>query len=658
MSPRSALLFSVLLFALLFAVFAAAQTSDVLISYWYNATPVKMCAIDNPSKCVYVLKLNFTTDPGKTYVLWAYQDYPFIGGMYTNTNYDMLSYVAVSSPLNAKIYIPAGYIYSSGQFYVNGTVSDKYTVCNTTFNYAFLIRQSGNYTVQNAPLPLYWLDPNTCVSYLYVATISSVTNFTKSLYLYIFYMPTARAKGGSWWLNATQHIYYFSFYGNPYIYCTGNYCYSGNEMFLFPVGLGFYVTPNGARYLTAILNRGPSVGWYGPKHFSALGNTTLDSGGGTVYLGATYANIVYTMPPAPGDGIVYMYVPSIGLTSGGELALIGDNFTAYLQLNGPYSASVSKNYMIIYAKRYSVNEVAISNGTDVYDVRAIACPAYKTAVPNDMSWLVTPIPLSRAKEIEVCNNHTITLYVGIYQTSSSPQAYSYVDEVKPGTCRRLRWDGAYSNTQTQMRIFNSTYNFCWSRPWVTVSGNYQNGWRYYIMPDGRLVAAYPIDPDAFYAAAWQALMQTLNQQLNATLAALQQWLSQQANATKNLQYFIASQPRFVGNIKMDSATSTWLRTTLNQLQKYQIVGASTSFGVVSLPAVLAAVAPAAAAAVAVAWAASRRDEDLTVTAAVAGIALALFGVLMVLIYGTASLSLVALGVVIAAAAAAWRRSSG
>jgi VIT1/CCC1 family predicted Fe2+/Mn2+ transporter len=66
-------------------------------------------------------------------------------------------------------------------------------------------------------------------------------------------------------------------------------------------------------------------------------------------------------------------------------------------------------------------------------------------------------------------------------------------------------------------------------------------------------------------------------------------------------------------------------------------------------------APAAAAAVAVAWAASRRDDDVATTAAVAGIALALFGILMTLIYGTSSLTLVALGIIVAAAAAAWKK---
>ena len=160
-----------------------------------------------------------------------------------------------------------------------------------------------------------------------------------------------------------------------------------------------------------------------------------------------------------------------------------------------------------------------------------------------------------------------------------------------------------------------------------------------------------------YDAMWQQIMQTMAQMYNATLDAVKQWLKQQANATQSLQSLAVSLPQFTGTIKMDSSTSTWLKTTLNELQKWKVVGSSASFGAVSLPAVPTAVAPAAAAAVAVAWAASRRDDDVATTAAVAGIALALFGILMTLVYGTNSLTLVALGVIVAAAAAAWRRIS-
>jgi len=94
---------------------------------------------------------------------------------------------------------------------------------------------------------------------------------------------------------------------------------------------------------------------------------------------------------------------------------------------------------------------------------------------------------------------------------------------------------------------------------------------------------------------------------------------------------------------------------LNEIQRVRIPGSPGGFSRVVTPIPPLAVAPAAAAAVAVAWAASRRDDDVVTTAAVAGIALALFGMLMTLIYGSESLLLVPLGIIIAAAAAAWRK---
>jgi len=477
------------------------------------------------------------------------------------------------------------------------------------------------------------------------------------MYLYIFYMPTARGKG-NWWLNGTQHIYRFNFHGDLRTYCTGSRCYDGHDMYLLPMGLGFYVTSNNTRIFTAVFLRRSSE-WYGPRHFSALRNATLDGGGGTIYL-IPDTGTVYTMPPAPGDGVLYVYVPRVRLRRG-ELATVADNFAAYLLLNGPYNATLSNNYLLVYATRYSVAEVSLSNGTHVYNTRTVACPAYRTAAPSPETWRAILIPLSRAKEIEVCNSHTITLYVGIYQTHSAPRAYSYVDEIRPGDCRRLRWDGIYTAAQTQMRIFNSTYNFCRGRAWRTISGNnYQPGWRYYITQDGQLVAAHPIDPDEFYAAAWQALMQALAQMYNATLSAFRQWLSQQANATKNLQDFMASQPRFVGTIRVDSATSTWLRTTLQELQKWQVVGPAVGGAVsVSLQAPSALAASAAAVAVATAWAASRRS--LATAAFLAGFAILATALFTAALYGaTVTATLVVAGVMLMAvgAATAWQKQTG
>jgi VIT1/CCC1 family predicted Fe2+/Mn2+ transporter len=218
------------------------------------------------------------------------------------------------------------------------------------------------------------------------------------------------------------------------------------------------------------------------------------------------------------------------------------------------------------------------------------------------------------------------------------------------------WDSALSSKPT-LYVYASARAAC-SRTPIFTTTSYNPGWRHFLFQNNTLRAVTPIAPDYDYASLWQQLLNMLSQQYSDLLNALTQWYASQANATyTNLTNFLASQPRFVGTIRVDAATSTWLRTTLNELQRWQAVGTAPTFGAVSLPTVPAAIAPAAAAAVAVAWAASRRDDDVATTAAVAGVALALFGILMTLIYGTSSLTLVALGVIVAAAAAAWRRIS-
>jgi hypothetical protein len=237
----------------------------------------------------------------------------------------------------------------------------------------------------------------------------------------------------------------------------------------------------------------------------------------------------------------------------------------------------------------------------------------------------------------------------------------YGDVVPPRRCARLKWDSAIE-TKPWLRVYTAPGGVCAAANNFTLSTtNYNPGWRYFLFPNNTLKPVGPISPDYDYASLLRQLLDLLGWRYNNLLGNFSRWLSQrnatQTNATSrvNLTDFFASQPRFLGNIRMESATSTWLRTVLNELQRWQAVGAPPTFGAVSLPPVPAAIAPAAAAAVAVAWAASRRDDDVATTAAVAGIALSLFGILMTLIYGTSSLTLVALGVIVAAAAAAWRR---
>jgi len=62
---------SLLLFALLPAALAAAQ--DVFISYWFNMTPTKLCAVDVPSRCFFIPRVDPNVDPSKTLVIVTYR---------------------------------------------------------------------------------------------------------------------------------------------------------------------------------------------------------------------------------------------------------------------------------------------------------------------------------------------------------------------------------------------------------------------------------------------------------------------------------------------------------------------------------------------------------------------------------------------------------
>jgi hypothetical protein len=363
--------------------------------------------------------------------------------------------------------------------------------------------------------------------------------------------------------------------------------------------------------------------------------------------------VVYNIAQAPSDGIVSVKMPS-ALYGEASLAAIANDTAVYVGIVD--KSTVVDKYVYIYGQRYAIYDVSVADDLYTYNTRTVACPQYAEsggAVSNVL------IRLDRAYEIEICSNRTDTTYLEIKWDNRPYGWYTvYIDILPPSQCRRVRWDGAFALSYLYMNFYNSSKLLCQGK---SVKSRSMSGltvfMRYNLLPNYTLVPVQAVDFDALYEATWRQLIEALKQQYNATQQALQNLLQSQQNLTQSLVGAFATQPRFVGTIRIDSATSTWLKTTLNELQKYQEVGASASFGMVALPAVPAAVAPAAAAAVAVAWAASRRDDDVATTAAVAGIATALFGILMTLIYGTSSLTLVALGVIVAAAAAAWRRIS-
>jgi len=634
---------------LLVAVFVVAQWSDVIMITYYNATPVRMCALDVSDKCVYVIKPNMTLyDPNKTSIFWMYYNPKtspptwVYGGSVPDTALLQALYYNTGQKPSLSVDMPlAGYIYSPYSFYLDGMSADRLTVCG--INSYMMPVSAGRHTLTSFTPPVYFLEPRTCTSYLLVGLISSVRNATMPWGLvYVIHMPTARRALSATRFNGTAHIYNVNINGDS----IGD---------LWPVGRGVYLG-NGTYLPTIATSAGYKLDkWlrYGPvphANFSSLRVSSRD-----VWF--------YTIGPSPSDGAALIRPPP----KMRELAYIAEGSAGYLIFDSPYayvtqfdsviSGSPQKS-VVIYAQRYSLVEVAVYNGTHIFNARTLACPAY-TATPP----LVAAFAYNLSKELELCNSRADTIYVALYVNGLY---FNFIDRLDPGQCRRVRFDGTKSSSDIIYYFYNSSATLCLKASSLQGALFSVRGlapwYRYYVMSDNTVRQGPPISPDFDYYSAWLDITKWLAQQYNATLNALlnllkQQQQQQQYNATQALQSFIASQSRLIGTIKVDSATSTWLRTTLNELQKWRVAGSSASFGAVSLPAVPTAVAPAAAAAVAVAWAASRRDDDVATTAAVAGIALALFGILMTLIYGTSSLTLVALGVIVAAATAAWRRIS-
>ena len=643
---------SVWLFVVLFAALAAAQ--DVLYSWWSYVNVTKLCALDAPAVCVYFPRLGLNaTDYNKT---WVYigDNVDMQLSRFSPYSFDLLQFVVKSTaPTSVKVRVPApGYIFATtSSFSVNGKTADRLNICDRS-GYGIYV-SAGEHTVSSSsrvPLPLYFLDRNCALHRLgdYVNNVMNATTLNRTI-LTIFYMPTAVEKKTIQPLS----FYYDVFNGTAHVYAVAAEFFG---IYLTPVGRGFYIAGGGAAADAVVSAETSFVGsfWYlyGPVAFDLWQNATFNTGGDGDFR-------FYSIGPAPGDGIVRVVLPNY---RNATVAYVSDGTAGYMRIERRPRGSIT-NKLKIYAARYAVVEVAVETADGrVYGARTLACPAYNpTPTTSRLPITIANLTrLDRAKEVEICNGNTYTVYVGLYLTGTSPTTYAYIDVVEPGACRRLRWDGVLSNTATRLDVFRNASAVCNGQRMLSIPGqNYTSGWRYFLVGN-RLVPDRPIDPDALYADMWRQMMQTLAQIYNETLKTFLRWLMAATNATQAtsaLQSYISSKPQFVGTIRIDSATSTWLRTTLQELQKWRASGVSPTFGAVSLPAVPTAVAPAAAAAVAVAWAASRRDDDVATTAAVAGIALALFGILTTLIYGTSSLTLVALGVIVAAAAAAWRRIS-
>jgi hypothetical protein len=664
MSLRSLLFFALLLVA------AAAQSDDVydsFMSVWLNMTPAKLCAVDAPSRCYYIPRIDLNIDPTKTLAVVAYRCGADGTCAVLNPigDYQLLRYVVVSTPPPRWhiVYVPrAGLLYADISFRIGPpgsgdggkVLATSYTACGKTYRYAYYA-PPGVYNITPLPLPLYLVDLEKCVEYRIAASAGTVVNITAgwySLYLAelkpdaqkIYYDQSRRAMV----LNGTVHAYLTYFHGS-YV----------------PLGEGFYILQTRTTHVAQTLvmpqyRHGAFISYRGPVAYDAWRNFATFAGSpGVMY-------IHYNAGLPPGDGFFMAVLLGVRPPALAEYVYVTSGSAGYFTLRRPLVESVGAGYAT-YHTRYAVVHVAFSNFTHLYDTRGLACPMYGG---RGTGWVLNR--LDRAYEVEICNNNTQPVYVGLYLEgrpagSVNPEVspgfftYMYGDVIQPRNCSRLRWDGAVV-PKPQLRVYTTPRGLCAAaNNYTLATTSYNPGWRYALVGNS-LVPMGPIAPDYNYTATWLELLKYLNQLYKSILDDIRKKInatrSQNATAPFNLTSLFAGR-QFLGTIRMDSATSTWLRTTLNELRRWHVAGGPAGGGVsVSLQAPSALTASAAAAAVATAWAASRRS--LATAAFLAGFAVLSSALFVYYLYGTsvsAALIFAAVLLMSIGAAAAWFRKS-
>jgi hypothetical protein len=674
MSPRS-LLLAVLLLAALAA--AARPTEDVFMSVWLNMTPVRQCAADAPNRCFYIPRVDLNIDPTKTLAVVTYRCGWYVCAVMNPIgDYLLLNYIMTAAHRWYIVNITRpGLLYSPSPFRIGpaGTSSQvratSYTACGKTYPYAYYVAAPGAYNITPLQPPFYIVDLDTCVEYRFVVRETAVVNITARWYsLYLaelnpparkIYHSDAGSTKNAYVLNGTLHAY-LTFFHHA----------------LRPQGSGFYIFQTSASVhvaQTLVMPYYHRSGYYnhrGPVAYDVWNNNNFPTKTGSP--GVSY--VAYTIGLPPGDGYLMAVLPGAGIVAPAELMYVSGNASqvggavGYFLIDVPVLTQ-GAGY-IVYTRRYDVTHVAYADVSYAYDTRGVACTLRIDDV--GVGWALNR--LDRVYEIEICNNNTHATYVVFYYGSVNfvgditgsviyPgfQLYMYGDRVEPGNCTRLKWDGAVVS-KPHLRVYTTPQGVCAASSNYTLSTtDYNPGWRYNLVGNS-LVPVRPISPDYDYASQLLELLKWLSQLYRNLQGNFSRYLNatRGANATAfNLTDFFKSQPRFLGTIKMDSATSTWLRTMLSELQRWQVAAPAVGGAVsVSLQAPSALTASAAAAAVATAWAASRRS--LATAAFLAGFAVLATALFTYYLYGaTVSVSLVLAGVMLMTlgAAAAWFRRS-
>ena len=309
--------------------------------------------------------------------------------------------------------------------------------------------------------------------------------------------------------------------------------------------------------------------------------------------------------------------------------------------------------LVVYAPAGANVLLFVQINGKTYFTENVACPYTLYTMPNQyFSNVVSFIDASNINSysvVQIQNVASTPIYIAIFYTVNSLFVSFIYMRIDPNVTATV-----YGPSGGSAYIFKSLNNMCQGVSSVWYNSNFFANYGGKLLRwDGTTMTVVGVIPSLQMTNLTQQIAQYLTNLTNTLLSAYTKALTNITAALKAAYSVpIPKAPTYVGAFSIVT-----VQTALNSLKSAPVAAPPGAFPPIRLPPAPLAVAPAVSAAVAIAWAASRRDEDLTATAAVAGIALAIFGVLMTLVYGTGSLSLVALGAIIAAAAAAWRRSS-
>jgi len=504
------------------------------------------------------------------------------------------------------------------------TAASTISACNQTFR-GFIVYEGHWYVRPSSPGDIHLLEFSTCNVYTLVARTTVIHNASSRNLFAVLYVPPPL---GRLWVPID--VYYNTwkyYYAGKFVAMVSATPYS-STCSSYP-----HFAPLAVDTRICALYDGPvgpsskytAVAWLPTYYNSSWGTGVMPA-----YIASASGPLprMIIHPDSNGHNRVpFMYAPfllRVDAEGFSGITLMAANFSYVVQGKSFQFYTVT---MLNYEGRRRIGKHAVCNSSEMGTVDATTLPAVA----------------------KIRNNSPSKIYV----IALNSEYYNWIEEIPPG-------GEAYVVVTGSGFIGIGLTTPC--RYDYLYSSNFAN--RYAVWNGSRLTAVGEL-----IAQDYELLYQWFNA-LNATFTELTKLLEQVADIYKSLYNrsditalttLLTSPPSapipfYATNISTFSSVT--IKTYAEALTKFSVSAPPAAFagagGTGTPPPPAAGLAAAAAGALGVAWAASRRDDDVATAAAVAGVALALFSLLFTMVYGAQGLSLAALGIIIAAAAAAYK----